>query len=106
MPIVLVLSQRRTPSEPPRPSSGVEGASMFQGQPLVLRYLSNAGVLQRWRMMWQIMVILDAAKYTSDERGRIRRVSLYKKCRPCRRNAAGRQTERNFKTKRTIKQEN
>ena len=35
----------------------------FQGGPLVLDYLSNAGFShQKWRMMWQIVMILDTAK--------------------------------------------
>ena len=34
-----------------------------QGEPLVYRYLCKAGVLQQWRTMWQIMVILDTPKH-------------------------------------------
>ena len=33
-----------------------------QGEPLVL-YSSNAGFLQKWRIMLQIMVILDPTKH-------------------------------------------
>ena len=47
---------------------GVQGGrkgsqwGLFGGEPLVQRYLSNAGFLQKWRRMLQITVILDTTK--------------------------------------------
>ena len=53
-----------------------------QVEPLVRHYLYNAYVPQRWRMMWQVMVILNTTNNARNEWGRIRQAALDKQCHP------------------------
>ena len=39
----------------------------FQGEPLVEHYLSNPGLLQKWRILWRMMVVLVTISSASNK---------------------------------------